>query len=458
MSSVKKLSWVNQYWQIINILLFSLRTVGHIVCVLVVVAITMLFCWIIFPSAGFFIQPFAFLILFILAFVGCIALPMGMVVLVSNKHISAMADLRKKLFIIVCSFCLTLSLLFSFSLSVQNPTLVLSNFIAFAFLFCALLVWGSVFLGGKRIEFSFITPLIMVGVVRLLFEHVMAWHPLLILAVGVLVWLLFYRWWLVFSPNKRRATSTVIESNARALQGVPIERLIFFPAGRVRTAIGSLLLGYGDGFLSQFIRIALIYICVLAFSFFVCSGINAKGFTDTAFTATLVTLVYAFLLLAIDMGVKPMLRNSRRGWLVFDGDRKAIFHYIERKYLRSLAFLALLNLVFIVLLLWISHREQYFFYCMGALLGVSVCVICAFYSDICFYRRGVFALDNINWRQVAVNFMCLVPLICYLVSKYHEFNIFDVKDAVAISLLLLIVACLRNIRARALKRWQAADL
>lgn len=164
MSSVKKLSSMSQYWQIINVLLFNLRAIGHIVCALAVVALVMLFCWIILPSFRMFFQPLAFLVIFILAFVGCIALPMGMTMLISNKHIRSMADIRKKLFVIVFSFCLALTLLLPISLSFQNSSIVLSNFIAFALLFCALLVWISVFLGGKRIEFSFIAPLILVGI------------------------------------------------------------------------------------------------------------------------------------------------------------------------------------------------------------------------------------------------------------------------------------------------------
>jgi hypothetical protein len=449
----------NQYWQLINAMLFNLKTIGYVFVVFFSVALIAGLLVIIFPGFYRLGVGLTFLAGLILAFVGIMALPMGMVSLLANRHIFIMADIRKKLFVIVCAFCFFVSFLVCSSPFFIKNEVLSFGIVAYISLSCALYFWLATYVCSKRFELSFISPLVMIAWVKVSFDILVELHPAALCLMVLLSWMLFYRWWIAFSPKHPRIKSILVETDRRKMQEtLSIEKWQYFLSNNIKTPIGSLLLGFGDSS-SAFVKsLVFVYLVALIFSFFVCSGFVDWQFTDSAFTATIIAFGYSFLMSAITLPAKTMLMNVRRGWLAFVGNRVDFFLYLECQFFKGLGVLVILNLVLIILLLLISNHAHYFIYCVAALLGLSVLAILMFYTDMYFYKRGRLVPGDINLFKTAVNLIGFVPLVCYLIYKYQTFNVFEVKDAIAVGLALLVVLSLKAIRTQAINKWQKTDL
>jgi hypothetical protein len=447
----------NQYWQLINAMLFNLKTIGYVFVVFFYTALIAALLIIIFPSFYMLGVGITFLAGLILAIVGIMALPMGMVSMLANRHIFIMADVRSKLFVIACVFCFLASLLVSTSpFFIKHEVL---SFVIYVFLSCTLYFWFAAYICSKRFELLFVAPLVMILWVKVSFEILVGLHSVALILMVLLLWLLFYRWWITFSPKHPRVKSILVETDRRKMQEtLSLDKWQYFLSNHVKTPTGTLLLGYGDSPSVYIKSLVFVYSVALIFSFFVCNGFVDWQFTDSAFTATIIAFGYAFLMSAICLPVKSMLMNLRRGWLAFAGRRLDFFLYLERQFFKGLSVLVVLNLALIILLLLASNHAHYFFYCVGALLGLSVLAILMFYADIYFYKRGRLVPGDINLFKAAVNLIGFVPLVFYLIYKYQTFNVFEVKDAIAIGFALLVVLSLKAIRTQAINKWQKTDL
>ena len=441
----------NQYWQLINALLFNLKTIGYVYVVFLIVALLAASISIVSPNLYVVGVTVTFLALLILALVGIIVLPVGILTLLSNRHLVAMADIRSKLFVIACVFCFLSSFLLA-----SSPFFIKKEVLPFGVAICVLLscslyFWLATYICSKRYELLLVAPLVMVAWFKYSFEVLVAQQPVVLLLMVLLSWTLFYRWWITFSPRHHRVKSIFVETDVRRIQELSVK---YISPTRLKTPIGSLLQGYGDGAGSLAKTLFFVYLFTLLFSFYVTGGVSDWKFTDSAFVATLIALGYSFLGSSISLKGNP---SVRRGWLAFTGDRLDLFLYLERLFIKRLCILVALNLTLVILLLFVSNHSNFFMYCMGAQLGLSLLVVLTFYSDIYFYKRGAVVLADINLYKSAVNIVCFVPVICYLVFKYQAFNVFEIKDMFAISVMILALLSLKMVRSQAIKKWRKVD-
>lgn len=450
----------NQYWQLINSMLFNFKTIGYVfvffLSIAFVAALMVLFYADFYTVSAVVIS----LSLFILVFIGVIALPVGMLVLLCNRHISAMADIRNKLFVIACVFCFFSSLLMSTSPVIIKKELFSFSVAVYVFLSYVLYFWLAIYICSKRFEFLSIAFFAMIAWVNVSYEALIALHHVALLLITLLAMVLFYRWWVSFSPKLSRINSEFVKSGREKMQEMPpMDNLgdwFHLLSNRMKTPVGSVLLGCGDSIASFIKPLIAIYLTSLAFSFFICKGFVGWHFTENAFSATIIALGYSFLISAICLPAKNMLMNVRRGWLAFEGNRCDLFLYLESKFFKDLSILAAFNFILIVAFALASNHAHYLMYCLGALLGLSVLAILMFYADIYFYKRGRLAPGDINLFKTAVNIVCFVPLVFYLVFKYQAFNVFDVGDGIAIGIVLLVLMCLKAVRLSAMQKWQKA--
>lgn len=441
----------NQCWQLINALLFNLKTVGYVYVVFLIVALLGVLVSFVSPDLHMVGIAVAFSALSILAVVGIMGLPVAMLTLLSNRHIFAMADIRNKLFVIACVFCFLTSFLLVLSPFFIKKEALSFSVASYTLLSCSLYFWLATYICSKRYELLFVAYLVMAAWFEYSFKVLVAQQSVVLLLMVLLSWTLFYRWWITFSPRHHRVKSIFVETNVRGIQELSVK---YISPTRVKTPIGSLLQGYGDGAGTLVMTLFFVYLFTLLFSFYVSGGLSDWEFTDSAFVATLIALGYSFL--GSSISLKGNL-SVRRGWLAFTGDRLDLFLYLERLFISRLCILVALNLTLVILLLYVSNHSNFFMYCMGAQLGLSLLVVSTFYSDIYFYKRGAVVPGDINLYKSAVNIVCFVPVICYLVFKYQALNIFEVKDMFAISVVILALLSLKMVRSQAIKKWRKAD-
>jgi hypothetical protein len=452
---------IAQYWQLINTMLFNFKTIGYVfvffLSIAFIAALIVLFFADFYTVSAVVIS----LSLFILVFIGVIALPIGMLVLLCNRHISAMADIRNKLFVITCIFCLFASLLISTSPVLIKKELFSFSVAVYVFLSCVLYFWLAIYICSKRSEFLSVAFFAMITWINISYEALVVLHPIVLLLITLFTLVLFYRWWVSFSPKLSRVNSSLVKSGVEKMQEIhPVGYLgdwFHLLSNRIKTPVGSMLLGCGDSIASFIKPLIAIYLTSLAFSFFICKGFVGWQFTDNAFSATIIALGYSFLISVICLPAKNMLMNVRRGWLVFEGNRSDLFLYLEAKFFKGLSTLVVFNFILIIALVLVGNRAHYTMYCIGALLGLSVLAILMFYAEIYFYKRGKLASGDINLFKTAVNIVCFVPLVFYLVFKHQTFNVFEVGDAIAVGVVLLVLMCLKTVRLSAMQKWQKAD-
>jgi hypothetical protein len=140
----------NQYWQLINAMLFNLKTIGYVFVVFFSIALIAVLLIIIFPGFYMLGVGLTFLAGLILALVGIIALPMGVVSLLANRHISMMADIRTKLFVIACVFCFLVSFLVSTSPFFIKNEVLSFGVVVYVFLSCTLYFWFATYICSKQ--------------------------------------------------------------------------------------------------------------------------------------------------------------------------------------------------------------------------------------------------------------------------------------------------------------------
>lgn len=446
-----------QYWQLIRVLFFNYKVVGHVSAFFLCLGCASYLIGFIFPFFKMLSAPIAFLALFVFLFVGVILLPIGILSLLTNKHIYIMANISNKLFVVVLCFCIVCSLIAPLAVHSMKGESLSANIAFSIFLVGALYFWLAIYLMNKSFFLFGLVPLILGGCTALCSGYLIALHPLVLPFVSIITWALFYRWWSRFHPKRTGKKSIFIESDPKKLQELPIEKWLYFSSNHVRTPMGSLLLGYGDGRLSFVKKIVVIYTATFLFALFACGGFKGGHFTDGAFAAVLISLTYSFLLSGIDFLSYRMLSNFKRCWLLFSGNRAEFFLYIERSFLRGLRDLVVLNLSIICIFLWFGNHTNYFLYCLSGLVIFSLALAWNFYLNIYFYSRNGFVLGEVNYQKLIANVAIFLPPVVYLISKYQSFNIFEFHDVAAIGFVLLITALLKVMRSQSFNQWKKAD-
>ncbi len=443
-----------QYWQLINVILFSSKVIGCIVLLFLGVAFISAALSLVFPDFSLI----ASLSFSIFSMVGFMGLPIGALALSANRSVSMIANIRQKLFIIMLALTLlTVSINVLFSASPEHLISKI-NVILIGLLFCPLCYMLAMAIASKDVGLSMFPPVLLIIVAKTAFAYLAEIHIILLSAGAVVSWLLFYGWWMRFVPSGNFIKSVFLKADTSQVQESPWERLLQLKTKKISTAMGTFLLGYSDHVSFFLKRVLLIFFFSLLCALYATGGFKISSYNDdTLRIAVFIACIYSLISMSMDFYSKKMMLNIKRAWLVFSGDRKDIFLYMESFFWRSLGLLAAFNFTLLVLFLLFTHQLQYLVYVVVGLSIMSLIVTLDFYWDVYCYRKDQ-QVGHINVRKAILSAF-LVMLSCYyLIAKYSTFNTPETKDAVALLVVLLTVGSLKPIRKLCMKRFKQVDI
>ena len=444
----------NQYWQLINVMLFSLKIVGYIVVLFLGIAFVSAVLSLAFPAFSLLVLT-SFSIVSLVGFVG---LPIGVFVLTANRSINLMANIKQKLFIVTLIFTLS-SVLINTLFSV-NPMHAISkvNLILIWLLFCPLYFMLTIMIASKDIGLSMFSPVIMIVVAQTSFAYLSSINVIFLSVGSFASWSLFYRWWMGFVPSGGVIKSVLLQTDSSKVQESLWEKFLWFKAGKISTAMGTFLLGYSDHVSSFLKRISSIFFFSLLCMLYASSGFKTINFFGDSFRiAIFVACAYSFILMSMDFYSRKMMLNIKRAWLVFSGNREGLFLYIESFFWRGLGWLVVFNFMLLALFLFFTHQLQYLAYAVAGILIMSLIITLDFYWDVYCYRKAQ-QVGHINFRKAIVSAFLVILSCYYLVEKYSTFNTPEIKDAVALLIALLAVGLLKPVRKLCMKRFKLADI
>jgi hypothetical protein len=447
-------SFVNQYWQLINVMLFSLKVVGYIVVFFLGVAIVSAALSLVFPDFAIL----ASISFSIFSFVGFMGLPVGVFVLAGNRSINLAANIKKKLFLIM--FTTTLLTVLINIVFIVNPVHAIPkmNLMVMCLLFCPLYFMLTIFIADRDISLSMFSPVLMIVIAKTAFAY-LSDVPVAWLSVGAVAsWVLFHYWWMSFTLKGGAIKSALLQVDSSGVQEPLWEKLVWFKVGNISTAMGTFLLGRSDHVFSFLKRILFIFFISFLWMFYASNGFKLTEFYgDKIRIAIFAASAYSFILISMDFYSRKMMLNMKRAWLVFAGNREGLFLYMESFFWRGLAWLVSFNFVLLALFLLFTHQLQYLMYVAVGVLIMSLIITLDFYWDIYCYRKGQQA-GHINVRKAIVS-ACLVIMSCYyLVEKYSAFNKPEMKDGVALLVVLLVIVLLKPARKVCMKRFKWVDI
>ena len=444
----------NQYWQLINVMLFSLKVVGYIVVLFLGIALVSAVLSLVFPDFSL-LASLSFSIFSVIGFMG---LPIGVFVLAGNRSINLAANIKKKLFAIMLVTTLLivlLNILFSANPAHAMPKI---NLILIWLLFCPIYFMLTILIARKDVGLSMFSPVIMIVVGKTAFTYLSGVHVILLSVVGFVGWFLFYRWWMSVIPAGGAITSTFLQADGSKMQEPLWEKFMWLKAGKISTAIGTFLLGRSDHVSSFLKRISLIFLVSLLWMLYASNGFKVNDFDgDKLRIAIFAACAYSFILISMDFYSRKMMQNIKRAWLVFSGNREGLFLYVESFFWRGLGWLVAFNFTLLALFLLFTHQMQYMMYVVVGVLIMSLIITLDFYWDIYCYRKGQQA-GHINLRKAIVSAFLVITSCYYLVEKYSTFNTPEIKDAVALLVALLAVGLLQPARKLCMKRFKLVDI
>lgn len=445
---------VNQYWQLINVMLFSLKVVGYIVALFLGIALVSAVLGLVLP--GF--SVFASISFSIFSLVGFMGLPIGVFVLSGNRSINLAANIKKKLFVIMLVTTLLIVLVNIF-FSV-NPAHVIPkiNLILIWLLFCPLYFMLTIFIASKDIGLSMFSPVIMIVVAKTAVSYFSGAHILLLFIGSLFSWLLFHRWWMSFYHSGGAIRSVFLSADGSNAQEPFWEKLALLKAGKISTAMGTFLLGRSDHISSFLKRISFIFLCSLLWMLYASNGFKFNNFDgDKLRIAVFAACAYSFVLISMDFYSRKMMLNMKRAWLVFSGDREGLFLYMESFFWRGLGWLVAFNFILLASFLLFTQQFQYLIYIVVGVLIMSLIITLDFYWDVYCYKKGQQA-GHINFRKAIVSAFLVILSCYYLVEKYSAFNTPQLKDGVALLVALLAIILLKPARKICMKRFRLVDI
>lgn len=448
----------NQYWQLINALLFTLKVIGYLIVLFLGVGIVSVALGVVFSE----FQPIATVLagvsFLIISIIGFFCLPVGMLILISNKNINLLGNVRQKLFFIALIFSLVMLTAYSFFVGVSERSISPVVFILSCLLFCPIYFLLTIFAANKDVGLSIFAPLFVLVATQSAFNYVSHFSPVVLVLGDLVGWLLFYRWWARFVSSWGNTKSVFLQTERFQMTESLLEKLLIFRAGKIRTPMGTFLLGHSDHISSFLKRISVMFLFCLSCALFAQGGFNVASFDDEKLRiAIFVSCAYSFILMSMDFYSKKMMLNLKRAWLIFPGNREGLFFYIESFFWRGLALLAVLNFTMLALFLLFTQSLQYLAYVMAGIVVMSLIVTLDFYWDIYCYRKGQ-EVGHINFRKAIVSAFLVMLGCVYLVGKYSNFNMLEIKDAIALLVVLSAVGLLKLARKFCMKRFTLADI
>ncbi len=444
----------NQYWQLINVMLFSLKVVGYIVVFFLGIAFVSAALSLVFPDFAIL----ASISFSIFSFVGFMGLPVGVFVLAGNRSINLAANIKKKLFLIM--FTTTLLTVLINIVFIVNPAYAIPkmNLIVMWLLFCPLYFMLTIFIAGKDIGLSMFSPVLMIVIAKTAFAYLSDVPVILLFVGGFAGWLLLYRWWMNFIPAGGTITSTFLQADGSKMQEPLWETFMWLKTGKISTAMGTFLLGSSDHISFFLKRISLIFFFSLLCALYATTGFKMNNLSsDTLRVAVFAACVYSLISMSVDFYSRKMMLNMKRAWLVFSGNREGLFLYMESFFWRGLGWLVAFNFTLLALFLLFTHQLQYLMYVAVGVLILSLIITLDFYWDIYCYRKGQQA-GHINIRKAIVSAFLVILSCYYLVEKYSTFNTLEIKDGVALLVALMTIALLKPARKVCMKRFKLVDI
>ena len=298
----------SQYWQLINVMLFSSKVVGCIVVLFLGVAIVS-------AGIGLVIPDFSVLALAsfsIVSVVGFTGLPIGVFVLAGNRSINLAANIKKKLFaitLVTTLLIVLINILFSANPAHAIPKI---NLTLIWLLFCPIYFMLTILIASKDIGLSMFSPVIMIVVAKTAFTYLSEVHVSLLSVVGFVGWLLFYRWWIGFTPKSGTIKSALLQVDGSGVQEPLWEKLLWLKAGKISTAMGTFLLGRSDHISSFIKRILFIFSLSLLWMLYASNGFKVNNFDgDKLRIAIFSACAYSFILISMDFYSRKMMQIGR---------------------------------------------------------------------------------------------------------------------------------------------------
>ncbi len=445
---------VNQYWQLITVMLFSLKVVGYIVVFFLGVAIVSAGFSLVFPDFAI-LASISFSIFSFVAFMG---LPVGIFVLAGNRSINLAANIKKKLFLIM--FTTTLLTVLINIVFIVNPVHAIPkiNLMVMCLLFCPLYFMLTILIAGKDISLSMFSPVLMIVIAKTAFAYLSDVAVIWLSVGAVASWVLFQYWWMSFTLKGGAIKSALLQVDGSGVQEPLWEKLVWFKAGKISTAMGTFLLGRSDHVFSFLKRILFIFFISFLWMLYASNGFKLTEFYgDKIRIAIFAASAYSFILISMDFYSRKMMLNMKRAWLVFAGNREGLFLYMESFFWRGLAWLVSFNVVLLAFFLLFTHQLQYLLYVAVGVLIMSLIITLDFYWDIYCYKKGQQA-GHINFRKAIVSAFLVILSCYYLVEKYSAFNTLEMKDGVALLVALTAIALLKPARKLCMKRFKLVDI
>jgi len=446
---------LQQYWQLLRVMLFNLKTIGYVVTIFLSTGILGLVMLLI-PVTSSLGMVLAILSFVIVLFVIGMGLPVGMVIVLSNRHISMVENLRNKLFFIGLSCGLLSSIIISSIVLNTKKEIPVMDFSLVVMFVYVIYFWVTAYVGSKNTSAAILAPLAAIFLVSFLSEFLIKLPIVYLLLINLVVWYLFYRWWVNFNPYGK-PNNTKLPSLSQLNDPQILARSPFFISSKMRTPMGTLLLGYGDSYTGLLLRIGIIYSGACAFSFYM-FGMLKTGFSQDLFIkAILVGVGYSLVIVGVDFFGARIINRLKRNWLFLAGSRESIFLHVERFFWRGWISLVLLNLMVVMMLLLLMHQYQYIILSTRVLIVLALLLVFNFYRDMFFYEKPT-AIGEINVLKLITSIIPFVIFLYYLISKYEYPNIFDWKDVFAIAIIFGAACSFKFVRIKCIKKWKTIDL
>ena len=343
---------------------------------------------------------------------------------------------------------------------IVNPAYAIPkiNLIVMWLVFCPLYFMLSIFIAAKDISLSMFSPVLMIVIAKTAFAY-LSDVPVIWLSVGAVAsWVLFHYWWMSFTLKGGAIKSALLQVDCSGVQEPLWEKLVWFKAGKISTAMGTFLLGRSDHVLSFIKRISFIFFLSLLWMLYASNGFKLNDFDGDKFRiAIFAACAYSFVLISMDFYSRKMMLNMKRAWLVFSGNREGLFLYMESFFWRGLGWLVAFNFTLLAVFLLATHQLQYLIYVVVGVLIFSLIITLDFYWDVYCYRKGQQA-GHINFRKAIVSAFLVILSCYYLGEKYSNFNTLEIKDGVALLVTLLTIILLKPARKVCMNRFKWVDL
>lgn len=444
-----------QYWQLIRALLFNLKTFGYVVAIFLGLGLFSILLML-FKNTAVFGAAFASLSFLIVSMVVFMAMPIGFVAILSNKQLAFMANLRGKLFLMGAICCFMLIAVASILMFFAKRQVLTINHILIVTLFYALYFWVTAYVATKVTSVAMLVPAAAIFIASFIFSSLAVMATSYLALFNVIAWFLLFRWWMRFSPfGGVKIMKSLQILNA---QGQTLPMVIPMPGERrVRTPMGTLLLGFGDSYLARIVRIAAAYVFTFLLSFYLFGFFSEESLSVRDLTAGFfAAIAYVIVIVGVDLfGVKTINR-IKRNWLLFPCDRMGIFQYLEKSFLMNWSYLILFNIFLVISFLIITHNTDYLFFGINLVLVMALLVIGNFYGNIYFYGLEGKSRD-FNPYKLCINILILLATIHYLIKAFDRPNLLGWITLALPLLILGSIPVIGVIRSSSMKKWQTAS-